>query len=81
MEEQLERDGMNDPGICLEEKAQIVFPDGKVREGSVWQHQHGARCIYAAVYSKKASRLIFFNLTPVWKVTEGEEGRPAYQGM
>jgi hypothetical protein len=69
---------MEPQGICLVEKAHIVFPDGVSREGSVWQHTDGARSIYAAVLYEDG--YVFYHLSPQWVVTS-REGYPVYQGM
>jgi hypothetical protein len=66
-------------GICLQAQAQIVFPDGTIEEGSVWQHTDGARCIYAAVTQIDGGEL-YYALEPQWHIQD-HHGQPVYQGM
>ena len=66
-------------GMCLVEKAQIVFPDGSVKEGSVWQHDIGARGIYAVV-PVAGNTFFYYALESHWHIAS-HEGMPIYQGM
>ena len=67
-------------GRCLQKKAQILFPDGEVRTGSVWQHKVGVWGIYAAV--PVDGKLLFFALnTALWSVVADEYDQPSFQGM
>ena len=74
---------MKPQGVCLQEKAQIVFPGGVVKEGSIWQHTDGARCIYAVVMIGGVKFYYALDETTRqdrWHV-QSHEGEAIYQGM
>jgi hypothetical protein len=71
---------MQGQGICLKERALVVFPDGSRRSAQIWQHVEGIRAIYAIAPDDEGIPTPFA-LEPVWMVRADGEGNPYWQGM
>lgn len=71
---------MKGQGICLRERALIIFPDGQTRSAQIWQHTGGVRGIYAIAPDEEGMERTFA-LSPVWAVNVDEHGQPIWQGM
>src|SRR5258708_31085583 len=71
---------MKPQGICLRERTIVMFPDGSIRQGAIWQHTEGVRRIYA-IAPDEEGMLNAFALEPVWVVRSGENGQAVWQGM
>ena len=69
---------MEPRGICIEERVRIVFPDGKTKDGSIWQLTEGSDNLYAVV--SNGAEMAFYALAPVWRV-RAHYGRPIYQDI
>lgn len=70
---------MKGQGICLKERALVVFPDGEKRSAQIWQHVEGVRGIYAIAPDDEGI-LTPFALEPVW-VVQVIDGQARWQGM
>ncbi len=71
---------MKPQGICLRERTIVMFPDGSIRQGAIWQHTEGVRRIYA-IAPDEEGMLNAFALEHVWVVRSGENGQAVWQGM